>query len=370
MRSLIALVASAVVGRCAALGEVRELNDETFASVVDGSTNVLVEFYKPDCGHCQTMEPEFYATAEALQFEGDVVLARVDTEESPKTGKRFGIDGHPIFRWFKKTSTDDDKFYFVHYDGRMANTFLKMIGERTGATYPKLEVEHSKVKKIKAEEFEGAALDSSVDAFVAMYTPWTESKPVVETLDAVAKTIHKAGAPSAVYKMGIERVYERDVADKYECKKYPCYFLFPKGGAPHIRYEGPDDDHERIVAFLNTEANLGLDPLGHVRKAEIGRLAALDAALAAEDVAAALAAASANLPADQAGYAAYYAKAAAKAAESPTYVADELARLQKVLKTTPTLTPAKRKEFTARKNILAAFAVHAGRDGAAHGGEL
>jgi len=252
----------------------------------------------------------------------------------------------------------------------MANTFLKMIGERMGTTYPKLEVEHSKVKKIKAEDFEGAALDSSVDAFVAMYTPWTESKPVVETLDAVAKTIHKAGAPSAVYKMGIERVYERDVADKYECKKYPCYFLFPKGGAPHIRYEGPDDDHERIVAFLNTEANLGLDPLGHVRKAEIGRLAALDAALAADDVAAALAAASANLPADQAGYAAYYAKAAAKAAESPTYVADELARLQKVLKTTPTLTPAKRKEFTARKNILAAFAVHAGRDGAAHGGEL
>ena len=193
-----------------------------------------MEFYKPDCGHCQTMEPEFYKTAEALEFESDVILARVDTEESPKIGKRFAIDGPPIFRWFKKGGVADDKFYFVHYSGRMANTFLKMIGERTGGEYPKLDIEVSKVRKIKSDDFESVVLDPSRHTLCAMYTPWTESKFVVEALDGVAKIASMAGAAVDVVKMGIDRVYERDVADKYDCKGYPCYFLF-KAGAPALK---------------------------------------------------------------------------------------------------------------------------------------
>ncbi|KAH8074071.1 hypothetical protein JL721_2631 [Aureococcus anophagefferens] len=146
-------LAALALERAHAFGDVRELNDETFDSVVDGSAHVLVEFYKPDCGHCQTMEPEFYKTAEALEFESDVILARVDTEESPKVGKRFAIDGHPIFRWFKKGASPATSST-VHYSGRMANTFLKMIGERTGGEYPKLDIEVSKVRKIKSDDFE------------------------------------------------------------------------------------------------------------------------------------------------------------------------------------------------------------------------
>ncbi|KAK7230179.1 thioredoxin domain-containing protein [Aureococcus anophagefferens] len=227
-------LAALALERAHAFGDVRELNDEIFDSVVDGSAHVLVEFYKPDCGHRQTMEPEFYKTAEALEFESDVILARVDTEESPKVGKRFAIDGHPIFRC-----------------GRMANTFLKMIGERTGSEYPKLDIE-----------------------------------------------VSKAGAPA---------------------------------DATPVRYEGADDEVERFVEFVNKETGLDLDPWRRRQKVEIGR--------------------------EEAG-----------GRRRRGRTAHEIARIAKLLKDT-SLSSAKRKDFSARKNILNAFAV-AATAAKAHGGEL
>ncbi len=38
---------------------VRDLTDADFDSVVDGSTNVLVEFFAPWCGHCKNLAPEW-----------------------------------------------------------------------------------------------------------------------------------------------------------------------------------------------------------------------------------------------------------------------------------------------------------------------
>ncbi|KAH8074070.1 hypothetical protein JL721_2630 [Aureococcus anophagefferens] len=138
-----------------------------------------------------------------------------------------------------------------------------------------------------------------------------------------------AGANVDVVKMGIDRVYERR-RRQVDCKGYPCYFLFKAGAAADatpVRYAGADDEVERFVD-------------------------------------------SRPPPPTRGGGRGAYVKVAKKLAdgEAPSYLADEIARIAKLLKDT-SLSSAKRKDFSARKNILNAFAV-AATAAKAHGGEL
>ena len=68
--------------------DVRELDDSNWDEIIDGSQHVLVEFYTQDCGHCRTFEPEYYAVAEILEPEDDIILARCDTDNAPKAKRR------------------------------------------------------------------------------------------------------------------------------------------------------------------------------------------------------------------------------------------------------------------------------------------
>jgi thiol-disulfide isomerase/thioredoxin len=48
------------------LAEVIELTADTFANHVDGSSNILVEFYAPWCGHCKQLAPEYKLAGETF----------------------------------------------------------------------------------------------------------------------------------------------------------------------------------------------------------------------------------------------------------------------------------------------------------------
>jgi thioredoxin 2 len=86
-----------VCGKCGQAllsGEVVELSDANFDAVVAGSElPVLVDFWAPWCGPCRQMAPQFAIAAK--QLKGQVLLVKVNSDESPQLSQRFGIRSIP-----------------------------------------------------------------------------------------------------------------------------------------------------------------------------------------------------------------------------------------------------------------------------------
>lgn len=77
------------------------LKERNFTDVIEGNKYVLVEFYAPWCGHCQSLAPEYAAAATQLKSEGvDVVLAKVDATEENELAHQFDVQGFPTVLFF------------------------------------------------------------------------------------------------------------------------------------------------------------------------------------------------------------------------------------------------------------------------------
>jgi thioredoxin 2 len=70
------------------------LGDDTFERFTSRTElPVLVDFWAPWCGPCKSMAPHFDAAAK--QLKGRAILAKVDSDASPRTSGRFNIRSIP-----------------------------------------------------------------------------------------------------------------------------------------------------------------------------------------------------------------------------------------------------------------------------------
>ena len=70
------------------------LADSNFERVVQHTElPVLIDFWAPWCGPCVGMAPQFELAAR--QLKGRALLAKVDSDENPRTSGRFGIRSIP-----------------------------------------------------------------------------------------------------------------------------------------------------------------------------------------------------------------------------------------------------------------------------------
>jgi thioredoxin 2 len=93
-------------GRPILLDRPVSLNDETFArTIADSEIPVMVDFYADWCGPCKMMAPAVDELARERQ--GAVLVAKLDTDRSQKTGAQFNIRSIPttiVFRAGKEVA--------------------------------------------------------------------------------------------------------------------------------------------------------------------------------------------------------------------------------------------------------------------------
>ena len=107
------------------MSEVTAVTDATFKDeVLDSAGPVLVDFWAPWCGPCRMVAPVVGEIAE--QFEGQVKVVKLNTDENPIIASQYGIRSIPTLMIFKEGQKVDTVVGAVPKT-TLANTLTKHL---------------------------------------------------------------------------------------------------------------------------------------------------------------------------------------------------------------------------------------------------
>lgn len=227
--------------------QVLEMTPETFDKVVDGSKNVLVQFYAAWCGHCKALSSEYEALATSYSHvTSDTIIAKIDADLYRAVGSRYNVAGYPTIIYFPK---DAKEKWQVYTGERTADKLIKFMNAMTGhqAAYQK---PREATVMLDDQNFAQVVHHTNKHVLVQFYAPWcAHCKHLAPNYEIVAKAfMREPGIIIAKY----DADWNKQFASQYAVTAYPTLKLF---GAEHkagLLYEGPRDP-EFIIAFLNAK---------------------------------------------------------------------------------------------------------------------
>mmetsp|Transcript_420 Transcript_420/g.553 ORF Transcript_420/g.553 Transcript_420/m.553 type:complete len:358 (-) Transcript_420:436-1509(-) len=336
-----------------AKGAVVDLTPKNFDKIVDGSMNVMVEFYAPWCGHCKNLAPEYEIVGNTFMEGDDVIIAKVDADAHKDLGGKFGVRGFPTIKWFPKGATEPEDF-----DGsRSADGIIQWINERTGLRR-KVKAAPSAVIDLTADNFNAIVFDNTKDVFVEFYAPWCgHCKQLAPKYEKFAAAFE--GEENVVIaKMDATADGNGDIAQSFGVSGYPTLKFFSKDTVDEPEAYNLGRELEDLVEYMNGKAGTFRTPEGDL-KPEGGRVKSMDKLVKGATVDADLLAKAEehleSLKGTQKDYGKHYVKAIKKVLDKgPEYIQNEIKRLSGMI-SNPSVNPKKKTLFMLRRNILTSF---------------
>jgi len=273
------------------------------------------------------------------------VIGQVDADAHSALGQRFGVSGFPTLKWFPAGSLTPEDYN----GGRSIEDLSEFVKSKSGA---KSRAAASHTVVLDDDNFDSIVKDTTKDVLVEFYAPWCgHCKKLAPEYEKVAESFE---GESSVVVAKIDADKYKANSGKYGVTGFPTIMWFPKDKKEGVKYSGGRSAKD-FVEYINTNAGTQRT-LGGGFAEGAGRIASLDALAkkflaASSDERKAIIAEAEQIAID--ALSKTYVNTMRKIQEKATYVADEVARLGRVLATS--LPTGKKVEFQKRRNIVRAF---------------
>lgn len=327
--------------------DVVHLTKENFNDYVDGTKNVLVEFYAPWCGHCKNLAPEWAIAGSTFDENDDIVIADIDATAAQELASKFEVRGYPTIKFFPKSKVPEE-----YTGGRTADTIVSWVNEKIG-TRKAVKKPPTAVTVLDDSNFDAIALDPTKYVMVEFYAPWCgHCKNLAPKYEQLAKVF--AGEQEVVI-ANVDATENPDLASRYDVSGYPTIKFFPAGSSEPVDYQG-GREVEMLVNYINENAGTYRLPDGSLSPAA-GLVEALDEVIAnaaAYDATFVESLENAASEIDHPSSKTYISFAKKILSKGEGYIEKEIARLQGMTQS-KSVSADKKKSFFLRLNILKKF---------------